>query len=55
MKKLLIVLGVVSVLVIGACETPQPTSDPNNPDSTNTNTTTQPDSTMSRPDTTKNQ
>jgi uncharacterized lipoprotein len=52
MKKLLIVLGISSVLAIAACETPQPTSDPNNTDST---TTARPDSGMSQPDTTRNQ
>jgi len=54
MKKLLMVLGISSLLAMGACETPAPSSDPNNQDSTTTNTT-HPDSTMNKPDTTKNQ
>jgi hypothetical protein len=55
MKKLLIILGISSVLAIGACETPQQTTDPSNTDTTSTNTTTQPDSTTNKPDTTRNQ
>jgi hypothetical protein len=52
MKKLLIILGISSALAIGACETPAPTADPNNPDTTTTNTA-QPDTTMNKPDTTR--
>jgi hypothetical protein len=52
MKKILITFGVISILIVAACETPQPTTDPNSGDTTTNmnNSGTQSDSVTNRPD-----
>lgn len=54
MKKILLTFGVIGLLIIAACETPQPATDPNNSDTT-VNNNTQPDTATNKPDTTSRQ
>jgi hypothetical protein len=53
MKKILLTFGVIGLLIVAACETPQPTTDPNTGDST-VNNNTQTDTSTNKPDTTHN-
>lgn len=53
MKKILLTFGIIGLLIIAACETPQPASDPNSPDTTLNNNNTQTDTTTNKPDTTR--
>lgn len=52
MKKILFTFGVVGLLIVAACDTPQPTSDPNSRDTT-VNNNTQTDTSTNKPDTTR--
>lgn len=52
MKKILFAFGIMGLLTIAACDTPQPTTDPNNPGDTAVNTRTD-TSTVNRPDSTQ--
>jgi|GEM_PF-1356470 len=54
MKKILLTFGIIGLLTIAACETPQPASDPNSSDTT-VNNNTQTDTTANKPDTTTRQ
>lgn len=54
MKKILLTFGVIGLLTIAACETPQPTTDPNNSDTT-VNNNTQTDTTTNKTDTSTRQ
>ncbi len=55
MKKILLTFGIIGLLVIAACETPQPATDPNNSDTTVNNNTQTDTTTTSKPDTTSRQ
>lgn len=53
MKKILFTFGVIGLLIVAACDTPQPTTNPGTGDSA-VNNNTQTDTSTSRPDSTQN-